>query len=413
MGPLRRHIALPADLASVTDVSAREIDPRDVGMSRGGVGAIWGAVETLYRTRTQPAIALCIRKRGQVVIERAIGHLRGNGPDDGPSTPRVAIRHGSPFCVFSVSKAITAMIVHLLDDRGLLHIDDPVVEYIPEFGKNGKERTSIRHVLTHRAGIPSVAGSANDAELLLHQDRVLELLCDARPVWEPGRRLGYHAVTGGFVLGEIVKRVSGRDVRQWLEEEVSRPLGLEWLGYGVKPERIHEVAKNELTGAPVPPGLATMVKRALGVNMAQAVEISNDPRWLSVIVPSGNVVANAYEAATFFDLLRMGGALDDVRVFSPRTVRRALTESSYLEVDLTLAFPVRYGLGLMLGGPKISLFGPRTPNAFGHLGFINVLCWADPDRELSAALLTSGKPFVGRHLLALTDVLRAISMHAQ
>lgn len=410
---LGRYVRVPRDLAAITDRNTRrEVEPERVGMTRRDVDAIWRATEALYRTGTQPAIALCVRKRGDVVIERAIGHLAGNGPDDDEHAPKTPIRATSPFCIFSVSKAVTAMIVHLLDDRGLLHIDDPVVEYLPEFGSHGKDRVTIRHVLTHRAGIPSVAGPHNDPDLLLHWDRVVALLCDARPTFPPGRRLAYHAVTGGFVLGEIVQRVTGRDIRQVLREDIAEPLGLPWLSYGAPLERAHEVARNEFTGPPVPPGIHLLVQRALGVPFAEAVRISNDPRFLGAIVPSGNVVGTAYEVATFFDLLRMGGELDGVRIFDRRTVRRAVIETSYLELDLTLAFPVRYGLGLMLGAPRLSIFGPRSPSAFGHLGFINVLGWADPDRELSVALLTSGKPFVGTHLYRLVDLVRTIASRA-
>ena len=417
-----RLVRVPRDLDEVLDRSEREIDPALVGLDRRALDRIWQSVLGLYRTGTQPGIAIAMRRRGEVVLERAIGHLRGAPMQRGWSAPEsVRLRHDSPFCIFSVSKAVTAMLVHLLDDRGVLHVDDPIAEHIPEFATNGKERTSIRHVLTHRAGIPSVAGN-NDPELLRHWDRVIDLLCDARPTSVPGRRLAYHAVTGGYVLGEVIRRATGKRIEQHLEDELARPLGFDWFRYGVAPGREALVAENVFTGTPIPQPLAYLVKRALGVSFEEAVRISNDDRYLHAVVPSGNVVANAYEVATFFDLLRQGGSIaasslrgeaarrgGDVSIFSPRTVRRALTESSYLELDLTLAAPVRYGLGLMLGGETLSLFGPGTPSAFGHLGFINVLGWADPERELSVAVLTSGKPFLGAHLVPLVQILRTIA----
>lgn len=417
----RRLVHVPRDLSPLVDRSPHEVDPARVGLDAGAVERIWSTVEQLYRSGTQPGVALVVRRRSQVVLERAIGHLRG-APMVGArrAAEPVPLRHDSPFCIFSVSKAVTAMLVHLLDDRGLLHVDDPVAEYIPEFAAHGKERTSIRHVLTHRAGIPSVAGD-NSPDLLVDWDHLIDLLCDTRPASVPGRRLAYHAVTGGYVLGEIVRRVTGSSISEVLERELARPLGFRWFRYGVPAADIARVAENAFTGSEIPAPLAYLVKRALGVTFEEAVQISNDPRYLTTVVPSGNVVASAYEVATFFDLLRQGGTLaasdlrgarapgGQVTIFSPRTVRRALTESSYLELDLTLALPVRYGLGLMLGGDLLSPFGPRTPSAFGHLGFINVVGWADPERELSVALLTSGKPFVGAHLVRLVDVLRAIT----
>jgi len=408
-----RTCRIPAALDEVTHRSGAEVEPQSVGLSRQGVESIWRAVEALYRTGTHPGISLCVLKRGQVVLERALGHLSGNGPDDVPDVPRRPLKADSPFCVFSVSKAVTAMLVHHLDGRGLLHIDDPVAEYIPEFGRHGKGRVTIRHVLTHRAGIPSVAGAANDPDMLGDWDRVVRLLCDARPTFAPGRRLAYHAITGGYVLGEIVARVTGRDLRQLVRSEIADPLGMTWFNYGVRPDQVGEVARNAFTGPPVPPGVSHLVRRALGVSFADAVAISNDPRYLTPIVPSGNLVATAGEIATFFEVLRNDGTHRGIEIFDRRTVRRALAESSYLEVDLTLAFPVRYGLGLMLGAEHFSLFGPRSADAFGHLGFIHVLGWADPRRETSVALLTSGKPFVGAHLVRLVELVRAIATHTE
>lgn len=406
---LQRLVRVPRDLDSVIDVAKSEVDPVSVGSSKRDVDALWSAVVDLYATGTQPAVSMCLMRKGEVVLERAIGHHSGNAPGDPRDGDKRVIRHDTPFCLFSASKAVTAMMIHLLDDRGLLHIDDRVVEYIPEFGRHGKESTTIRHVLTHRAGIPSVAGEHNDLELLTQWDRIVELLCDARPVWKAGRRLGYHAITGGFILGEIVRRVTGKDLRAFFEEEIKRPLGFEWFQYGVPKEKVGEVAQNAFTGLPVPPGISHLIQRALGVPIEDAVRLSNDERFLTAIVPAGNMVATAREAATFFELLRRGGRLGKTRIFDARTVRRAVGESSWLEVDLTLVLPIRYSLGFILGSEVVSLYGPDTPNAFGHLGFINVLCWADPERELSAALLTSGKPFVGSHLGAMVRLLSTIS----
>ena len=379
--------------------SRREVEAWEGGLSVASIARIEDALLRLYATGTQPAIALTILRRGHVVFDRAIGHARRGGELATPDTP---------FCVFSVSKAVSAMVIHLLDGKNLLRIDDPVAEYIPEFGKHGKDSMTVRHVLTHRAGIPSVAGHA-DVNLLTQWDEIVRLLCEAKPVSVPGRRLAYHAITGGFVLGEIVRRVTGKTIDEVLRREIAEPLGLPWLRYGVAPEKTHQVAQNYFTGPPVPPGLSHIVKRALGVPFEQAVEFSNDPRFLTAIIPSGNVVATAWELARFFEMLRRGGELDGVKVLDSRMVKRALVESSYLELDLTLGLPVRYGLGLMLAGDRLSPFGPNTSRAFGHYGFINVVGWADPERAISCALLTSGKPFVGPHLVKFWGLLGAIA----
>jgi CubicO group peptidase (beta-lactamase class C family) len=152
--------------------------------------------------------------------------------------------------------------------------------------------------------------------------------------------------------------------------------------------------------------------RALGMPIDELTELSNDPRLLMGIVPAGNVVATANEMSRFMDLLRAGGTLDGVQVMKPRTIRRAIVETSYHELDRTLGFPLRYSHGFMLGARTLSLYGPDTDEAFGHLGFTNVSMWADPRRELAVGLVTSGKPVVGPHLDALWRLFREIGRAA-
>lgn len=402
---LSNEVGIPADLEAVTS-RASEVDGTEVGLAPGAVEGLWESVLDLYRSGLNPAIALCVRKRGQVVLDRAVGHARGNAPgEEGPGVP---VTTGTPFCIFSASKAITAMVVHLLDDRGSLHVGDRVCEYVPEFGQHGKEWVTIQHVLTHRAGIPSMSGEDGEG-LLGRWEDIVGLLCDAKPSSRAGRRLAYHAVTGGFILGEVVRRVAGKDIRAVLHDEILGPLGFDLMNYGVPASRVGEVAVNAFTGPPVPFPASRLVTRALGVPFERAVAISNGQPWLTSIVPAGNVIGTANEVCRFYQMLLNGGELDGVRIMEPRTIRRATSETAYLELDLTLSMPVRYGVGLMLGTKRLSPFGPHTRRAFGHVGFINVITWADPQRDTAVALLTSGKPFIAGHLRRLVSLLSAIS----
>ncbi len=393
----------------VTSRSPQEEDPAAAGLSVSDVDAMWRSVVRLYQTGLHPAIALCVRRRGRVVLDRAIGHLRGNAPGADAREAKTLVRHDALFNFFSASKAVTAMVMHLLDERSLLHLDDAVAEYFPEFAKHGKEGITIRHLLTHRAGIPSVPGAGIDLATISDRDRLLQILCEAKPLSVPGRRLAYHAVTGGFVLGEVVRRVTGRDLRQVLRDEVLAPLGFRTFGYGVPVDRVEEVAQNAFTGLPALPPQSWALERAIGVGVREAAEMSNDPRFLTAVVPSGNVIGTAEEASRFFQVLLEGGALGGVRVFSERTVRRAVREQSYLEVDSFIGMPIRYAMGFMLGGEHFSPYGPRTGRAFGHIGFTNTIAWADPDRDLSVGLMTSGKPFITPGQIAWLNVARTIS----
>jgi CubicO group peptidase (beta-lactamase class C family) len=408
--PLRR-VRIAADLGAVTTVGAED-DPRDAGLDPEAVGRIWGAVRGVYRSGVHPAIALCLRREGRVVIDRAIGHARGNGPHDGRDVERVLATPETPFGIFSASKAVTAMVVHLLDQRGLIHIGDRVCEYIPEFARHGKDAITIAHVLAHRAGIPNVPPVLLDLDSLSQGDVLLEAMCEARLQSRPGKALAYHAIGGGFILGEIVRRVTGRDIREVLAAEILEPLSFRWGNYGVRPQDIPRVALSYPTGAPVLPPLSGLLERALGAPVDRITQMSNDPRFLTAIVPAGNVVTTANELARFFELLRCGGELDGVRIFEPRTIRRALTEQSHLELDLTLGFPNRYALGFVLGARRLSLYGPNTELAFGHLGFTNVIGWSDPERALSGALITSGKPVVYPELPQLWNIMRRIGTEA-
>jgi len=400
------HCRIPADIDGLE--SFGDEDPGGSDVPASAVEDVWQRARTLYRAAAHPALQICIRRRGAVVLHRAIGHARGNAPQDGPDAVKVPVSVDTPFDIFSASKAITAMVIHKLDEEGILHLEDRVSEFIPEFARHGKERITIRHILSHRAGIPNLPPDAFDLDLLAQPERVVEILCDAKPRTRPGRLLAYHAVSGGFVLAEVVRRATGDDIRTALEKRVCAPLGFRWMRYGVAPEDLHLVARDALTGPTVLPPMSWLLRNALGVGLEQAVELSNDPRFLTGIVPSANVVTTASELCAFYQCLLNEGSLDGVRVFAPRTVRHATAEVSYLEIDLTLGFPIRYGLGFMLGGEMVSLFGSDNPHAFGHLGFTNAFSWADPDRELAVAILTNGKPVLSLHAIRLVQLLGEI-----
>jgi len=405
--PWKRFCRVPDDLPAVT-ARGSETRPRDVGLTRAGIERIWQRAEALYRTGLHPAIQICVRHRGAVVLDRAIGHAAGNAPGDEPDAPKTRVGVDTPFRLYSASKAVTAMVIHKLDDLGALHIDDRVSDYLPAFRRGARRHITIAHVLAHRAGIPALPPAAMDLDLLERPDEIVEILAQVPLRMRPGRRLAYHAVTGGFVLGEVVRAATGQDIRSVLRKQVREPLGLRWLDYGVAPEDAPAVARDALTGLGPPPVFAQVLERALGASVDRVLEIAHDPRFLAGILPSANVVSNARDLATFFECLRAEGEVDGVRVFEPRTVRRATSEQSFWEVDFTLGAPVRYGLGFMLGGELLSLFGPGTPHAFGHLGFTNVIGWADPDRALAGAIVTNGKPFLDIEVVRLYQLLMAI-----
>lgn len=408
---LRARLETLVRVAPPEEVTRRgtEVEPGAVGLDQAAIDAIWRATTATYRTGLYPALALCIRRRGQVILDRSLGHVRGNAPFDPPDAHRVVATPATLFNLFSASKMVTAMLVHLCDQRGLLHLDDPVARYLPAFGQHGKDRMTLRHVLTHRAGIPNIPRQFADVGLLERPGEILALLAAQKPRWRPGRRLAYHALTGGFVLGAIVEQVMGKPLRDVMRDELLAPLGFDGFQFGVPAARLPEVAVNAFTGPPVLPPLAPLLRRALSVDFLEAVRMSNDPRFLTAVVPAGNIVATANEASRFMQLLLDGGVQDGVRVFEARTIERAIAEQTYLEVDLTLGAPIRYSMGFMLGSRLASVYGLRTQRAFGHVGFTNVFVYADPSRDLAVALMTSGKPALSPGLTRTLMIMQTIA----
>jgi CubicO group peptidase (beta-lactamase class C family) len=405
-----RRIPIPPDLEAITATGPE--DGAAGGMSERSVERIWNAAVEFYRSGVHPAVQVCVRREGAVVLNRAIGHARGNGPRDPSDLEREQATPATPFQIYSGAKALTAFVIHMLHERGGLDIDDRVARHIPGYERHGKGEITIAHVLAHRAGVPNLPREALVLDRVGDREFLVNTLCEAKPFARPGRYLAYHAISGGFILGEIVHRVTGKDIRSVLAEEILEPLGFRWNNYGVAPEDVSQVALNYVTGAPTAQPFSRLVTRALGLPLDETVRLSNDERFLTAVIPAGNVVTTASELSRFYEIFRCGGELDGIRVVEPETVRRAMLEQSHLELDFSLGFPIRFGHGLMLGAQLLSLYGRDTQHAFGHMGFTNIAAWADPERALSCAVITNGKPLLYPELVRFYLLLQRITSEA-
>ena len=401
-----RTADVPENIDAIVEIDIKsEVDPGKVGLNAGDIDEVWGKTVQFYRSGMHPAIVLCIRKQGQVILHRSIGHARGNGPGD-ESVEKELVHPQTPVCVFSASKSISAMLVHLLHEQGLLSIHDTVAKHIPEFGQNGKEKITIEMVLSHRSGVRSFPDDIMNEKIFDH-DFLLKELCK-----QPLNRAyvdasAYHATTGGYILAEIVKRASGKDMKQLLREHITGPLGFDVMDYGSSNPGL--VAKNYATGREAVFPVTNVVSYAIGGTFEKAVELSDRPEFYRVISPSANIVATADEMSQFFQLLLNGGELNGVRVFSRETVKRATRETGNVLIDRSLLIPMRYSAGMMLGNRPFGMFGPDSYESFGHLGLINILCWADRKRQLSVALLNTGKPLFSGHLIDFANLLSSIN----
>ena len=395
--------------SSVSHRSDREVDPRRVGVRAEDVEAIWSAVVGFYEAGLHPAIGLCIRRRGEVILDRTIGHARGNSPKDDANAELVPATPDTLFSFFSGSKVVTATLIHLLADREQLRVDDPVAKFIPEFARNRKHQITIRQLLSHEAGIPDVPPELLQLEMLQTPDRILNAIYDLEPRFSPGAVPAYHTLTGGFVLAELIQRVSGMGIREFLAKQIGEPLGMHHFNYGVAEDELDDVAVDAFTGPKPGWPMKQTLEKALGLSMPELVDTINDPRFRTGVVPSANLIATTDEICRFFDMLVHGGVYDGQRILSPSTIARAVEPQSPGRFDRIIKIPMAYSMGFMLGNDPVGFYGPWSGRAFGHIGLMNIMGWADPERDLAVALTNTGKPMPSIDTIRWFEILRRIN----
>lgn len=402
------RVEVPRRLADVTHVDHdAEVAPEAVGMSPVQVERIWQSIERLYRTGLQPAISLTLRRRGQIVLRRSIGHAVRGGPDDGGAA--VACTPETPICLFSASKAVTAMLVHKLVELGQLDLEDRVARYIPEYGVEGKAQTTVRSLLAHRAGIPRVQ-PGTDPAILGDWDEVLKMLCAARPIREEGEVQSYHAITGGYILGELVQRISGLPLREFLRLHITEPMGLRHFTYGVPPEQRALAAANYHTGPRARYPLTAYFRHILSAPFERVIEVSNSPMFQEAVIPAGNLYATSDDIGAFFEMMLRKGRWNGREIFRPETIAEAVRPYGPIHFDRSLLVPVRFSAGMVLGEWPLGLYGKDCARAYGHLGFMTTICWADPARDISVGFVNNGKSIAPDGMLAAARVLAAISL---
>jgi len=288
---------------------------------------------------------------------------------------------GTLFTAFSLSKGITATCIHILADRGFVDYDAPIANYWPEFATRGKSRATIRHALTHRAGIPQDPPGF-DIEMMCDWDTVCRAVAGLEPLWEPGTRIRYHALTYGWILGEVVRRTDGRSIQQFLHEEICRPLGITDLYFGAPPEAEHRIATLKNV-----PGLAESLSRMgipLNHPLRDPAATFNRPEVRRATIPGAGVIVNACSLARHYAMLAGGGALDGVRLLSQERI--AIAGAPQPEEPDTIDFRwwTGHGLGYTLGGGP----GPRKglPHALGYEG-VGTVGFADPSCGFAFAFL--------------------------
>ncbi len=402
-------IDVPDDLDSVISIDHKsEVAPEQVGLTDKGVNDIWQSAVNLYKTGTQPAIELCVRRKGEIVLNRSIGHVRGNGPLDTPYTPKVIATPDTPICLFSASKAVTALLMHMLAEDGSISLLDPVSYYCPEFSSAGKKNITIHQILSHRGGIPGIPQDT-PIDVLWNNDEIWRLLCETKPTASDGGHLAYHAITGGYVLERVLQKVTGKTIQEYLDEKIRQPMGMKYFTYGVKEEDLSILAENYMTGPKLRFPVSYIVKRALGGDAETIGQVINDPRFQEAVIPAGNLASTAEEIGRFFEMMRNGGEWNGKRICDPLTIKRSVQEYGSLQIDRTMMIPMRYSAGMMLGGDPVGIWGPMSGKAYGHIGLINKMCWVDDARDISVSLLNTGISFVGPHIPSLVKFVNSVA----
>ncbi|MFF7978136.1 serine hydrolase domain-containing protein [Streptomyces sp. NPDC007901] len=283
--------------------------------------------------------------------------------------------------VYSVTKTMTALCALVLVDRGELDPEAPVSRYWPEFAAAGKERVLVRHLLAHTAGLPDWEGPVEE---LYDWAAATARLAGQAPRWEPGTAAGYHSLTQGFLVGEVVRRITGRGLGEFFAAEVAGPLGADFhIGLGaehdgrvaltVPPPGEDEDYAAGAAGGEAAEDTGATARTATTLRLRDG----NSLAWRRAQIPAASGYGNARSVALIQSLLACGGTVGGVRVLSPEGCERA-REVQFEGEDRVLGMPARYGLGY-------GLFG----NALGWGGWGGALVWVDPEERMTLAYVTN------------------------
>jgi CubicO group peptidase (beta-lactamase class C family) len=302
--------------------------------------------------------------------------------------------------VYSTTKGMTAICAHRLVEQGKLVLDAPVAEYWPEFAQSGKEGVLVRHVLSHTAGLPAVRRPLPQGALY-DWDQMTRALAEQEPWWQPGTKHGYHALTYGYLVGELVRRVSGQSLGSYFRENVAEPLAAD---FHIGLDAAHDSRTSKLHGnlfgpreagkAPeLPKGLpdslrqfitdmgdATTMTGAAFANPPQERGAVNSREWRGAEIPAANGHGTARSLARIYGALSRGGDLGGVRILERETIEQATREQAFGPDAVLGGLPMRFGLGFMLRHDFMPL--SPSPRAFGHPGAGGSIGMADPDTRV-------------------------------
>lgn len=349
--------------------------------------AVRGIEEKLHR-----GVQVYVSIEGKALVDDGVGEAR----------PGVAMAPRTINLWLSASKPLTAVAVAQLWERGLLELDAPVAKYLPPFAGDGRERITLRHLLTHTSGLSESGGDpwpSSDEERLR---RLMAL--PIAPNRAPGEVAAYSPATTWYLLGAVVEAIDGRPIDRYLEEEVFRPLGMDDWSLGIPPERLQELDE----------GIGWMFARSRTGELLPH-PFYNSERGLAAVNPGANGRGSARSFARFYEALLNGGRLGDRVLLQPETVELFTARHRTALYDHTLQHVVDWGLGFTVNSNRYGSesvpygFGRHAGEAaFGHSGAQSSVAFADPSFGLVVAVLFNGQPGEGRHQRRMREFLSAL-----
>ena len=365
---------------------------------------------------TDGGASVAVYHRGRLVVDLWGGVRSLNGD---PWT-----RDTLAMC-FSTTKGVTATCAHVLADRGDLDYDERVATYWPGFAQNGKGEITVRQVLSHSAGLHRFGTIIDHGSKILDWEHMTDALARAKPAYKPGTSVGYHALTFGWLVGELVRRISGIPIDEFLQKEIAEPLGLDGLYIGCPPQQRHRRAplapiSPALTRWTSPLGSFALNQASLGLRVLRSPvnphrllnaalsrgmeDVCVDPRLLDATVPAMNGHFDAVSLGAMYAMLAGGGQLGGVRILSEETVRKA-SEIQNDQRDRVLMMTMQWRLGYH----RLPLLHNQLPRAYGHFGFGGSGGWADPGHHLALAMVCNrgrGTPIGDLRILRLSQATK-------
>jgi len=331
-----------------------------------------------FNVEDEIGAACSIVREGKTVVD-IWGGWR-NGDLDQPWNASTTV------CMMSVAKGITAICFNMLMDRGLVHPDDPVIKYWPEYGQNGKESTLIRHFLDHTAAVPVLTNNTLWKGAMFDREAIVHALEEQEPLWEIGTKAAYHVHHQGFLLGEVMRRVTGMTVGPFLRKEVTDPLNAEYYIGGMNEEEQSHVAE-------VMPNMDAKLfaaKDSKDDNSLRPLAFKQNPdepwavtmnrkEWREVEVASGSGHGNARGVARIYGCV-VNGEMDGVSLLSKTGLEAMITEQ-HNQHEAFQDRPYHQALGILLNTPEAVYMGPNM-RSFGHHGIGGSIGMGDPDAKI-------------------------------